>query len=107
MEVASFSISNNTPAWVADEPSSASANIFIIDRAEVHDAGELVRVKFSAGQRVFRRRRGAEEPPGLVVHVPFRKAFAVKVVGVSFHGYVNSRQPPRTESLRYPPRQPL
>ena len=81
------------PCLGADEPSSASTHVLVVDSAEVHNAGKFVCVKFSAGQRVSRRRRGSEKPPGLVIHVALRKTFAVKVVGVSFLGYVNSCQP--------------
>ena len=66
--------------------SPAAGHVFVVDGSEVHDAGELVRVKFSAGDV-----RGSKQPPCLVIHAVFCKYLAVYVVGVSLHGDVDLR----------------
>ena len=75
------------PSLCPDKSSPAAGHVLVVERSEVHDAGELIRVKLPATHV-----RGTEEPPRLVIHVAFRKSFAVYVVGVPLHDDVDLRQ---------------
>ena len=79
------------PGLRLDKSFPASTNVLVVDRSEVHDTGELVRVKFSAGH-VQGLKAITEKSSSLVIHIPFCEAFAVYVFGISLHGDVDPHQ---------------